>query len=374
MNVETVLWGKDTAMFSNNQAAGLPAYERLRRDLLIKIESGELTERIPSERDLAKQYGISHMTARRAVCELVDKGVLIRGKGRRGTYVADKRLRSMKGAIGVLSPLAEREQHFDPYGASLLAAIQEMLCEHGLRLHLAPQIDAFFETSNSETGESLCNALASVDGILKLPCKPDKRFKEIVKIVPSIALSTWAPGLPRVGADDVAGARRAVEYLTGKGHERIAHLSHRPRSLMARDRCRGYEQAMDGLGLEQHAIVLKCNGGRKAVEGAFRRFMDLNPRPTAIFCSTDESAAIFMGLLQSAGVGIPDKVSIMGFGDLEIARYLHPALTTMQAPCRCMAFCAVERLLNWIKTGEPPEESALLLSVEIAERDSVKNI
>ncbi len=359
-------------MFSKDQSRELPAYERLRRELLLMIESGELSDRIPSERDLAKRFGISHMTARRAVCELVDAGVLVRGKGRRGTFVADNRMRPLKGAIGVLSPLAERDQYYDPYGASLLAAIQEILCTRGLRLHLASELDAFFENNNTDSRISLSSAGANVDGILKLPCKPDKRFKDIVNRVPSIALSTWAPGLPRVGADDVAGARRAVEYLAGRGHEHIAHISHRPRSLMARDRCRGYDQAMEGSGLKKNSMVLNCNGGRKSAESCFHKFMKLDPRPTAVFCSSDESAAMFMGLLLAAGVGVPDDVSIIGFGDLEMARYLYPALTTMQAPCRCMAFCAVERLLSWIETGEQPEESALLLSVDIIERDSVK--
>lgn len=75
----------------------VPKYYRLRESLRAEIESGELGEGeiIPSERELCEQHGVSRMTARQAVMELVNEGFLYRQQGR-GTFVAGEEARRNK--------------------------------------------------------------------------------------------------------------------------------------------------------------------------------------------------------------------------------------------------------------------------------------
>lgn len=71
----------------------IPAYFQLKNIILQRIRSGEYPEGslIPSERDLGASYGISRMTVRQALNQLVNEGVLNREKGR-GTFVTRTKL------------------------------------------------------------------------------------------------------------------------------------------------------------------------------------------------------------------------------------------------------------------------------------------
>ncbi len=71
----------------------LPRYYQLKEILHAKIRSGQWQPGtvIPSERELCEQYGISRMTARQAVTELVRDGLLYRAQGK-GTFVARRRI------------------------------------------------------------------------------------------------------------------------------------------------------------------------------------------------------------------------------------------------------------------------------------------
>jgi len=68
-------------------------FEQIKKHILANIESGHWQENdlVPSENKLAEDFGVSRMTARRALEELSQQGILIRTKGS-GTYVA-----SLKG-------------------------------------------------------------------------------------------------------------------------------------------------------------------------------------------------------------------------------------------------------------------------------------
>lgn len=77
-------------------------YEAVKRDLQYKITSNQLPEgtRIPSEQELINQYGVSRITVRRAISELVDDGLLVKKHGV-GTFVS--RRKHMRHVIGTNS-------------------------------------------------------------------------------------------------------------------------------------------------------------------------------------------------------------------------------------------------------------------------------
>src|SRR4051794_5894871 len=70
--------------------ATVPAHKRIRDDLAAEIESGALSarDRLPGESDLAARYGVTRMTVRQALSNLVAEGLLVRRRGV-GTFVAD---------------------------------------------------------------------------------------------------------------------------------------------------------------------------------------------------------------------------------------------------------------------------------------------
>jgi GntR family histidine utilization transcriptional repressor len=69
-----------------------PAYARVKAHILDRIGAGDWAprDRVPSENELVREFGVARMTVNRAVRELAQEGFLTRVKGG-GTYVADRR-------------------------------------------------------------------------------------------------------------------------------------------------------------------------------------------------------------------------------------------------------------------------------------------
>ena len=89
-------------------------YARIKRHVVARIESGEwkVASRVPSENQLAEQFEVSRMTARRALLELVQEGFLVRSQGL-GTFVADRKpLLSMLEVRNIAEEIAERGHRY----------------------------------------------------------------------------------------------------------------------------------------------------------------------------------------------------------------------------------------------------------------------
>lgn len=76
-----------------DKSSPIPVYYQLKNDFIKKIASGvwKTGECISSERELCEIYGVSRMTIRQAIGELVQEGTLIRRKGK-GTFVCEQKV------------------------------------------------------------------------------------------------------------------------------------------------------------------------------------------------------------------------------------------------------------------------------------------
>lgn len=63
------------------------AYMQVADDIAARIEGGEITHKLPAERDLAQEYGVAYQTVRHSMQILRDRGLIITRQGR-GTFVA----------------------------------------------------------------------------------------------------------------------------------------------------------------------------------------------------------------------------------------------------------------------------------------------
>jgi DNA-binding LacI/PurR family transcriptional regulator len=82
---------------------------------------------------------------------------------------------------------------------------------------------------------------------------------------------------------------------------------------------------------------------------AARALLDLDPLPTAVFASNDISAMGVMQTLESAGLRIPDDVSLVGYDNVDFAGLGHISLTTVDQPRRQIGTIAVDLLLDRIE-------------------------
>ncbi|MFD6534631.1 LacI family DNA-binding transcriptional regulator [Streptomyces sp. NPDC060184] len=160
--------------------------------------------------------------------------------------------------------------------------------------------------------------------------------------------------VPTVGATNWAGAVSATEHLIGLGHTRIAHLAGPRQVLCSRARADGFRAAMEQaeLPVPEHWVPAgEFNDTSGRAEAA--RLLDAaqaagEAPPTAFFAASDLQALGAFEELRARGLAIPADVSVVGFDDLPVARWTHPALTTVRQPLQDMASMAATTLLKTV--------------------------
>ncbi|MFD6419425.1 LacI family DNA-binding transcriptional regulator [Streptomyces sp. NPDC060194] len=181
--------------------------------------------------------------------------------------------------------------------------------------------------------------------------------------------------VPTVGAANWSGAVSATEHLIGLGHTRIAHLAGPRQLLCSRARADGFRAAMERAELavpEGWVSYGEFNDRSGSAETA--RLLDTveaaaEEPPTAVFAASDLQALGAYEVLRARGYAIPDDVSVVGFDDLPVARWTHPALTTVRQPLLDMAAMAATTLLKIID-GEHVDTLRLELATQLIVRGS----
>jgi LacI family transcriptional regulator len=149
---------------------------------------------------------------------------------------------------------------------------------------------------------------------------------------------------PSVVPGEVAGGHRATDALIEAGHQRIAMITGELWMDAARDRLKGYRQALATADIPYDpALVREGNWQTSAGYEQTNFLMDLPRPPSAIFCSNDRMSVGCYEALKERRLSIPDDISVIGYDDEEVARHLSPQLTTLVLPHREMGRWAVER-------------------------------
>jgi LacI family transcriptional regulator len=179
-----------------------------------------------------------------------------------------------------------------------------------------------------------------------------------------------APGMPSVGAANWAGGLAATEHLIGLGHERIAAIGGPTDVLCSRARVDGYRAAMSAAGLKVKPAYVRS--GDFLSPTGYRETMALLDQatpPTAIFVCSDQMALGAYEALYERGLRTPDDISIVGFDDLDEARWAVPPLTTVRQPLTEMAGLATRMLLTLIN-GEELDTPRVELATPLVVRGS----
>jgi LacI family transcriptional regulator len=173
-----------------------------------------------------------------------------------------------------------------------------------------------------------------IDGLLCVsmcPSEPDLARLRTAGI--AVALVDFEhPDLPSVAIDDTAGGRLAVEHLLELGHRRIAFVGDDEDSAWgfessARRRL-GAAAALAEAG--GRLIVRRGPHGRAHARALAARLLALDDPPTAIFAGSDLQAVGVLEAAEAASVDIPGDLSVIGFDDVELARFV--GLTTVAQP------------------------------------------
>ena len=155
------------------------------------------------------------------------------------------------------------------------------------------------------------------------------------------------------------GIRQSVQHLAELGHRDITFISG-PKDLQsARSRQAAFTRTLEECGIGcHHASVVE---GDHTLEGGMQA-MDylLKSRciPTAVICSNDLMAIGVLHKLYRVGLKAPDDMSVIGFGNTDLARVTIPPLTTIQMSCFELGRAAVTALCAHVEGGGEPKRGA----------------
>ena len=192
---------------------------------------------------------------------------------------------------------------------------------------------------------------------------------------PVVLLGARHPELDAFWWDDAEGARLATSYLAEQGHERIAMVSAHEWSLAARPRVDGYRAALEdhGLPFDPDLLVVgettkHAGFSEEAGAEAMERLMALDNRPTAVFCASDVQAYGAWAYARDNGVRVPKQVSIVGYDDLKLSRFLD--LSSVEQGMLEAGKQAMERILHRLNGADPSDRLDVQLPLTLQVRGS----
>jgi|LSQX01.1.fsa_nt_gb DNA-binding LacI/PurR family transcriptional regulator len=347
-------------------------YQDIENRICAQIKRGDLKpgDRVGPIRQIAADFGVSPVTADRALRELARKGVL-NHVPRHGFFVSAPELQ-IRGKIHAIVRPIDRKT---PFGETLSGIIGEAW-PRGYSISVS--------LSQNNTEQSLEAAqravLEQVDGVVYMVAGEMGNFamnREPVKLLIDQGLPVVTIGhcdLP--GIESVPGVSSAHEqagfeitrHLLSKGLKRLAVLGVFPNQdeQYILEGCRRACREAD-VPLRPNWVRFHLPG--ESVAQDVQYLLNSGKRPDAIFALSDLVAAETMDEIIQTGLKVPDDISVVGFGDYPIAELVRPALTTMRINLQAVGSLATNTLIRMIE-GHPYDTSHTEIPCQLIVRDS----
>jgi DNA-binding LacI/PurR family transcriptional regulator len=250
-----------------------------------------------------------------------------------------------------------------PWAMEIVKGVEEVARENGLGVVLSAQ------EGPGAIGRTWVDAVAarrSAGLILVVSELTDEQVARLTaRNIPFVVVDPAgepAEGVPAVGATNWNGGLTATRHLLELGHRRIGMIGGPPSMLCSRARVDGYRAALETAELPVDPELIRW--GTFHVEAGYEHghsLLSLPEPPTAIFAGSDIQAFGVYEAARVLGVEIPAQLSVIGFDDLPMARWVGPPLTTIRQPLTEMAAAAARLVLG--QGGEQRIELATSLVV-----------
>lgn len=320
----------------------LPKYILVENHLRNAIKNKEFTHKLPGERTLAKELGVSYITARKAVDNLVNEGLLYKIPTK-GTFVGEQKTNQNKSrTIGYFLDSSIESGISSPYYSLIFNSLERHAAKNGYSLVYFSEIDEQQPTKN----------LAKLDGVIA-SCFPrvEDSIQLIKQHVPVVVIdnSTLDKSISSVIIDNFNAVMDSINYACSLGHKRIGFMTGLEDSEVGSSRLAGYQSGLkkNKIELDEELIFHGNYSFNSGIEGA-RYFHHLETPPSIIICANDSMALGAMQLFNQEGLKVPDDISIIGFDDIDVASQITPALTTVAAPVQEIARHAFDILHSLI--------------------------
>ncbi|TFD94461.1 LacI family DNA-binding transcriptional regulator [Jeotgalibacillus sp. R-1-5s-1] len=325
-------------------------------------------------KDIAKTAGVSVTTVSRALNGYSDVNEATRKKivetARQLNYTPNTIARSLvmkkSKTIGLLVSGFIRESLKDNFMLNVLAGVNDFASGTDYDIVL-------FNTNSSKQREKTYHQLCrerQVDGVVIQGIKTDDPYLEeiIDGDIPCVLVDIpkMGPKTGYVSTDNVIGAYEAGKHLLGLGHTKIAMINGHDQAFVSQERLDGFQKALNEAGLS----LLQVENGGFSEEGgraSLLNIMSQHPDVTAIFCASDLMAIGALSALKELGKSAPEDLSIVGYDDILLAKYVTPALTTVSQDTHGLGYEAAKMLIGMLEGKQPGKT---IVKHELMIRDS----
>jgi GntR family transcriptional regulator, arabinose operon transcriptional repressor len=339
-------------------------------------------DKLPTEMELANQFGVSRITSKRALADLNAEGLIyrVRGSGSFVSGIGKNKEEFITGNQVDYSRIVPFILPFDVSNGGIMNVVigaSRVMAEKGYILSVHCCNDDINE--EKEALQQFYEKKAA--GIIHYPIS-DRKNLEIMNLLylnnyPIVTIDKYYESLPisHVVSDNLTGAYEAANYLINLGHKKIAFVSDNriEDATSIRNRYFGYCKALNEYKISIDERLVKtgifeknCNYD-KVCEDVLKELLKYGV--TGICCINDYVASALLKKAAELDIAVPGQLSIIGFDNLEFSKYLSVPLTTVQQNFYKIGKVAAQMLLDSIENGEHKCFKSII-PTKLVERDS----
>jgi len=197
-----------------------------------------------------------------------------------------------------------------------------------------------------------------IDGLLLIGTFIEDTIDQVQHRInlPIVLIDSYANNLPfdSVLIDNAVGAASAVYHLIERGHKHIGLTGSNPESPPGVfERRTSYQNTLRKAEI-QYEYIEDCGLSREETYQATRQLLQRCPQITAIFSINDDSAIGAMNAIRDMGLSVPDDISVIGFDNIDVAKEVAPALSTVHVQKSWLGILGVRDLVDRIQTPDQP--------------------
>ena len=173
-----------------------------------------------------------------------------------------------------------------------------------------------------------------------------------------------------IAVNNEIAAYQATEFLISRGHRAIAMISGKSWAQVSKDRESGYQKCM----ADHHLPTFIYEGlfSEEYSEELVKDILSDHPEITALFCASDLMAIGAVKGIQAMNLNVPQDISVIGFDDIAIAKYVTPSLTTIKQDMHEIGRRSCEILLEILDKGQI-DQKQFYVKHSLIERESVSS-
>ncbi|MFH9352210.1 LacI family DNA-binding transcriptional regulator [Kitasatospora sp. NPDC017646] len=309
----------------------------------------------PTLAEVARRAGVSTATASRVLNRSARVSTEVTARVERAVHeLAYVRRRAPRtratGVVAVVVFADPLQYHADAFPVRLLAGLRRSLpgTERELAVFTVPR-----RSRRPPLVRYLCGG--HVDGVLLVGPWGDTALARLLHAARVPVVSLGRPPEPGtvafVDADNLTGARDAVQRLYASGRRSVATIAGPPDTAAGADRLAGYHQTVAAVAAARPAVAYGDFSGASG-EHAMQWLLDQRPDVNAVFAASDQMAAGALRALRRRGRRVPEDVALVGFDDSPLAARCRPGLTTVRQPVEELGSRALDLLLRNPACGE----------------------